>query len=274
VITSTLQLPTIDPALQIQNTAGSMETRIRGVGTISDGPGVENPVALYVDGVYYASQLMGGLSLEDVSQVSILKGPQGTLFGRNATGGVIQITTKDPTHDTHLGVNTDLDNYLTSRTNVYVSGGVTDNLATNVSASYVNQGDGWGRNASTGRDDVHKINHEVSLSNKWLFTPSEDTSVRVKFDYHERFDNNGLNITPFPGTEQYTLVPGFKRTSNPWDADIAVTATDELKSGGASIELDTRAGFRMVGTRSRLGCMNGHWRDVVLLERRSLMVGS
>jgi phosphinothricin acetyltransferase len=42
----------------------------------------------------------------------------------------------------------------------------------------------------------------------------------------------------------------------------------------ASIELDTRAGFRMVGTRSRLGCMNGHWRDVVLLERRSLMVGS
>src|SRR5882672_7398808 len=112
VITNTLQLPIIDPALQVQNTAGSMETRIRGVGTISDGPGVENPVALYVDGVYYASQLMGGQSLEDASQVSILKGPQGTLFGRNATGGVIQITTRDPTHDRHVEATTDLDNFL------------------------------------------------------------------------------------------------------------------------------------------------------------------
>jgi len=96
---------------------------------------------------------------------------------------------------------------------------------------------------STQRDDVHKINHEVSLRSKWLFTPSEDTSIKLNFDYHDRYDNNGLNIVPFPGTERYTLVPGFRRTGNPWDADIYTTSTDTVKSGGTSIEADTNLSF-------------------------------
>src|SRR3546814_9165266 len=76
---------------------------------------IENPVGLYVDGIYYSSQLMAPTSLSNVSQVSVLKGPQGTLFGRNSTAGIIQMTTRDPS--AHFGgeVSTEIDNYLTSR---------------------------------------------------------------------------------------------------------------------------------------------------------------
>jgi iron complex outermembrane receptor protein len=63
------------------------------------GPGIENPVAVYVDGVYYSASFGVLQSLFDAEQVAVLKGPQGTLFGRNATGGLIQITTRDPSHD-------------------------------------------------------------------------------------------------------------------------------------------------------------------------------
>jgi len=242
-IRSVLDLPTLDPALQIQNEAGSMETRIRGVGTVADGPGVENPVALYVDGVYYASQLMGAVNTDDVAQVSVLKGPQGTLFGRNATGGVIQITTRDPTHDRHVEATTDLDNFLTTRTNLYTTGGITDTLATNIFVAYAAQDRGWGTNFATGRDDVHKINYDMSVRNKWLFTPNDDTTIKLSFDYTNRSDNNGLNIVPFPGTEAYAQFQGFKRSSNPWDTDIYTTATDKLKHGGGSLTVDESLSF-------------------------------
>src|SRR3546814_15118298 len=65
--------------------------------------GTENSVATYVDGVYILS-LNGALAqLNSIDQIEVLKGPQGTLFGRNATGGVISIRTKDPSHDFEIG---------------------------------------------------------------------------------------------------------------------------------------------------------------------------
>jgi len=76
-------------------TLGSVAPHIRGVG--SDIPNVENSVALYLDGVYIASPSAALLSLNNIQQVETLKGPQGTLFGRNATGGAILIETRDPT---------------------------------------------------------------------------------------------------------------------------------------------------------------------------------
>jgi iron complex outermembrane receptor protein len=242
-INSSVQLQAIDPALQIQVTAGSFETRIRGVGTISDGPGVENPVALYVDGVYIASQVTGGMPLDDVKQVSVLKGPQGTLFGRNATGGVIQITTRDPSSTPEFEFSEDFDRYKTTRTDIYASGAISKSLDANLWAAYATQGQGWGTNLNTGRDDVAKINHYVDLRNKWVLSLGEDTTLKLNLDYMDHYDTNGLNIVPAPGTAAYTLVPGFQRTTNPWDTDILTTATNYVRGGGASLTLDTPLPF-------------------------------
>ena len=72
---------------------------LRGVGKRSN-LGVENSVATYVDGVYLASSISALLDLRGIERVEVLNGPQGTLFGRNATGGVIQVITRDPTAET------------------------------------------------------------------------------------------------------------------------------------------------------------------------------
>ena len=115
-------LPALVSGLSIGNTALYFQPHLRGIGTAAFGPDIENPVALYVDGVYYPSQLEAPTDLIDVSQISVLKGPQGTLFGRNSTGGVIQMTTKDPQQSFGGEAQTSLDNYITSRNYVYVTG--------------------------------------------------------------------------------------------------------------------------------------------------------
>lgn len=90
------------PSLDIPKNTGSASPFIRGIGSRAIGPGVENPVAVYVDGVYMAAPTSGLLAITNIDRVEVLKGPQGTLFGRNATGGLIQIITRTP-KDTFAG---------------------------------------------------------------------------------------------------------------------------------------------------------------------------
>ena len=90
--TNTENLRVAVPSLNITRGAGGFGLpRIRGVGATGQGNGVENPVAVYVDGVYYAAASGVLQSLFDTEQVAVLKGPQGTLFGRNATGGQFKL---------------------------------------------------------------------------------------------------------------------------------------------------------------------------------------
>jgi len=135
-ITNTVQLAAISPGVNVELVNANFQPRIRGVGTSSQGPGVENPVALYVDGIYYASQEFGPGDLSDAQSISVLKGPQGTLFGRNATGGVIQINTRDPSPTFDAELQTGLDSFLTTKTFGYVSGGIADGVRAGLSVVY------------------------------------------------------------------------------------------------------------------------------------------
>ena len=81
------------PSLVMTRTSVFTQPFIRGVGKRSN-LGVENGVATYVDGVYLASPISALLDLRGIERVEVLNGPQGTLFGRNATGGVIQVITR------------------------------------------------------------------------------------------------------------------------------------------------------------------------------------
>jgi iron complex outermembrane receptor protein len=96
-VNGTADLKAAVPALNFTTgTGGFGLPRIRGIGATGQGPGIENPVAVYIDGVYYGSASSVMQSLFDSQQVTVLKGPQGTPFGRNATGGLIQVTTQGP----------------------------------------------------------------------------------------------------------------------------------------------------------------------------------
>lgn len=97
-IQTTDQLQFVTPGLVNTKTSGDgiSSIYIRGVGTGYSGPGLESSVAMYVDGVYLQTQTSSAQEIVDLKQIQVLKGPQGTLYGRNALGGAILITTNDP----------------------------------------------------------------------------------------------------------------------------------------------------------------------------------
>ena len=95
-ITSTTALTQAVPGLNMAEVGIYLVPNIRGVTTAITGPGADSNIAFYIDGIYQPSEAMNVFDLPDVDRIEVLKGPQGTLFGRNATGGAIQVFTKDP----------------------------------------------------------------------------------------------------------------------------------------------------------------------------------
>src|SRR5580704_5159911 len=105
-LSSVTDLGLVTPGLIAADEFGYFQPHLRGVGTSAASASVENPVAVYVDGVYYGAQAGSILLLtEGIDHIEVDRGPQGTLFGRNATAGLIQIVTKDPEPTFHGTVN-------------------------------------------------------------------------------------------------------------------------------------------------------------------------
>ena len=170
---------------------------LRGVGTVA-APGVENAVAQYVDDVYIDGFAGNILSFNNIDRVEVLKGPQGTLFGRNATGGVINIVTKNPSADPSLDVQAGYGNYQTIETNAYGTTGIGSNLAVNIAYHSREQDLGWGRDFTTGqRVD---LGQEYGVRAKLLWTPTEGTSVLLSGDHYWDNYDYGMNQTVQPGT--------------------------------------------------------------------------
>jgi iron complex outermembrane recepter protein len=244
-IVTTATLSQTIPGLAIANSQSSFQPRLRGIGTALFGPGIENPVGLYVDNVYYSSQLIAPTDLSDIGQIAVLKGPQGTLFGRNSTGGVIQMSTLAPQAEPGLIARTELDNYLTSRNFLYLTAGLTDTVRANVSVKYTVQDHGWGTNLTNG-DDVDKTFADLSLRSRWDWFPTDGTTFKFGVDYTTRRDSFGPNFRLYnvPGFTGY--FPGVGSTifpSNFYDVTAAVTDHNRLRQGGANLEASQDLGF-------------------------------
>src|SRR5579863_4495694 len=96
--TNNLDLTEMVPGVKIDRVAGFTNPAIRGVSTLINLPGADPNVATYIDGIYQSNPAAGTFDLPDVQRIEVDKGPQGTLFGRNATGGAIQVFTLDPSN--------------------------------------------------------------------------------------------------------------------------------------------------------------------------------
>ena len=171
----------VTPGLQFQAVGAVSVPFLRGVGSAVTSSGAESTVALFVDGVYMSAQPSSLTSLANVDSIEVDKGPQGTLFGRNATGGVIQIRTRRPSQDPRVEVNLGYGNYQTGDATVYSTTGVTSTLAADLALSYHDQSQGYGTNLFAG-SEVYKGYDYVARS-KWLWTPSDATEVTLIGDW-------------------------------------------------------------------------------------------
>jgi len=176
-IRSTLDLPSVTPSLSFTSVSGGAVIFIRGVGNTNPIVGNEASIAVYVDGIYQPSLKGAQFSFNNIERIEVLKGPQGTLFGRNATGGAIQIVYRDPSHDPQVRGTLAYENYDTIQGDVYASTGLGDTLAIDVSGYYRDQRDGFGRYLPTGAENMK--GHEYSGRSKLVWTPTETTKITL-----------------------------------------------------------------------------------------------
>ncbi|HKT14227.1 MAG TPA: TonB-dependent receptor [Allosphingosinicella sp.] len=180
-ITNTQDIASVVPGLVIQSTISGVGAHLRGIGTTAVGIGLENSVATYVDNVYIYSVSGSLVQLNNIDQIEVLKGPQGTLFGRNATGGVINIRTRDPKHEPGGDFSLSYGNYDTIAAKGYLTAGLTKDLAADIAGFVSLQGKGWGKNFFTGHE-VNKLD-QYAVRSKWLFTPGDRDQFRLIGDY-------------------------------------------------------------------------------------------
>jgi iron complex outermembrane recepter protein len=218
------------------NGSTNLSIYIRGIGNTSASPN-ESSAATYVDGVYYASlQGLESLAFNNVERIEVLKGPQGTLFGRNSTAGVIQVVTPDPKHDFTGKVSLGYGNYESTTGAVYLTGGLSDTLAADISAIYDDQGKGWVKNLTSGQDVNFHTNS--SVRSKWLWTPAEATRITASVDY-SRFLSDGGNHYMVPGSvnslDHVTTFYGKFKT-------VGDDTQDDQKQYGSMLRVDQDLG--------------------------------
>jgi iron complex outermembrane receptor protein len=211
-IGSTLELQQITPGLVTTNNGLGFAPAIRGVSSAGTTPGDETNVAIYLDDVYVGAPIAGFFDLQDIERVEVLKGPQGTLFGRNATGGAIRIVTRAPSFTPHANVSADYGfNFKEWKLGGYVTGPFTDTLAGSLSASY-RKGEGFvdGSGPNVGRHYGDPDNYVYR--GKVLFKPSEIFQVTLAADTWQSQNNNVFVATPPDGVNPFPL-PGSIATT-------------------------------------------------------------
>ena len=197
-VVSTQQLEWATPGLVFGNTNGFAQPYIRGIGTDQITPGQDSPVGFYLDGVYlpFASSLLQQFG--DISRIEVLKGPQGTLYGRNTTGGAINIITRDPEQAFSADASVSGGNHGYAKVTTYVTGGLTDGLSANFAGVYA---------AHSGFVNVvntadHSDNLEqFGLRGKIKYQINDDWNVLFGGDYLQKNDSSDAVYTALVGSD-------------------------------------------------------------------------
>lgn len=251
----------LSPSVQVSATGGVGFT-VRGVGTNSYDAATEQTVGMVIDGVVYGFVDDISADLSDIERVEVLKGPQGTQFGKNASAGVINIITARPTTDRlyavgHAAYGTFNDTNISGRVNVPITG----NLAAMLVGSYQNR-DGWSYNVLKDRHEGGQ--DQAGVKAKLAWSPTTDFDAYLSLDYRRvhiapnflstyRSLGVGSGSTgPGFGTVEAGIVPGPANT----DSAIGPDSYRTTKTGGGSLELNYRMGDYTITSVSALRFMN------------------
>lgn len=179
-VASAADLGRVVPNLNIKLATGASSPvyTIRGIGTSSYTTNTVPSVGVYVDEVYLTNTSMSAFQLFDIERVEVLRGPQGTLFGRNTTGGAVSYFSKRPTSSFEAEVSGTVGSYKRLDLGGVLSGPLTETLAARVSVQWNNQYEGFFQDLRRGNDygRAHSIAGRLQL----LWQPSSDTEVLLR----------------------------------------------------------------------------------------------
>ncbi|MFV8819046.1 TonB-dependent receptor [Haliea sp. E17] len=242
-ILSTDQLQMGTPGIVNTSTAGDgiSAIYIRGVGTGYSGPGLEGSVAVYLDDAYLQTQTSSYQATVDVAQVQVLKGPQGTLYGRNATGGAIVIQTNDPELDEVSG---------------YVKGGYGNlewmrgegvlNLPVSSTfglrfAGFYEQRHGYANNVAVANADASGVGagDTYAARVKALWQPSDDLRLVAKLSHDRRNGNGAIHSLRYNPDGSKTGLDFYKTAQSP---NREGGGGDDTEASEASLRVDWTLG--------------------------------
>lgn len=191
---------TLEPS---RATNSTLTAFIRGVGQQDPLAGFEQGVALYLDDVYMARPQGTLLDIYDVERIEILRGPQGTLYGRNAVGGAIKYVTKRLSDEPEFGLKLSYGSYNQIDAVAKGSIPVSDKVRIGATVASLNR-DGFGENLTTGADNYNKEIMAARASIELL--PSDDLFIRISADYTDDDSNAVAGYRPYPGALSGTPV--------------------------------------------------------------------
>ena len=212
--------------------------------------GIEPGVGLYIDGVFYARPASASLDFVDVERIEVLRGPQGTLFGKNTTAGAINVTTRKPTFRPESDVEINYGSLGFAQAKATVSGPLfSQKVAGRLSFSGT-QRDGTVANVKTGAQ-VNDLDN-LGLRGSVLFVPSERVVITAAVDHtRQRLQGNtqvvaGVAPTLRPANRQYAQIaadlgytaPSFNAFDRVTDVDTPLRSNQDL--GGESFNIDLR----------------------------------
>ena len=226
------QAPNVEAA-SIYGAGTSANVTMRGIGQNDFGEGHEAPITAYVDEIYLVAVPAVDFSLVDIERVEVLRGPQGTLFGRNSTGGLIHYITARPTFVPEGYVTASYGNFNEVRVESALSGPLSEKIAARVSALY-HEADGYKKNITPGQPDGAEIGM-FAVRGQLLAEPTPTLSALLKVEYgkvdtvHNYYESiplgtpdpvTGLNVVDPDGTD----IAGFNEAEAGAGAPNVTTA--------------------------------------------------
>ena len=255
-VTTNLDLTQLVPGLKMDRIAGFTNPAIRGVTTSIDEPGADPNVATYIDGIYQSNPAAGTFDLPDVQRIDVLKGPQGTLFGRNATGGAIQIFTLDPSDEFagHLGVS--YASFHDQTVKAYVSGPLIENKVFASISGFEETADSYYTNVGPPMTLNGISSH--TLRAKIVAVPTDDLKLTFIGFWGQHGDASAVLGNALNGTSVAQLVPGSVIPTRPYNVAGNFAPEEIVDGNGGSVKAEYNSGIGAFTLTSSYNHVNTH----------------
>jgi iron complex outermembrane recepter protein len=232
-------LAKLTPGLTFEKSTFTPQPTIRGVGSRGVSNGEESSVPIYIDGVYNPYMVATNFQLNSIARIEVLKGPQGALYGRNSTGGAINVVTRDPAAGFHESTSLSYGSYNETLAKVYVGGG-TDTLSADLAVLGYHI-DGYNHNVYThswiGGDDNYNVRGKI------LFRPLDDLTLTL-IGSHSQDVNHSVEME-YPlnnNTAGIRFIPQPPLPASPWDVSQLGTASYKLYQDSLALKAQAHFG--------------------------------